>query len=76
MTFFRLRQLFKIYLIDNFQECYKALQKYTKTCAYKSVLHDKPYQVLLIYLRRLTLLQEVDYNQMLQKFHVSLQVID
>ena len=76
MTFFRLRQPFKIYLIDNFQECYKALQKYTKTCAYKLVLHDKPYQVLLIYLRRLTLHQEMDYNQMLQKFHVSLQVVD
>ena len=30
----------------------------------------------LKYLRRLTLLQDVDYNQILQKFHMLLQLID
>ena len=32
--------------------------------------------MLLIRLRRLILLQKVDYNQMLQTFHVLLQVTD
>ena len=70
MKFIRLKQPFEIFMIDSFQEGYKALQKYPQTWAYKASLHAKPYQMFLVYLRRLALLQLVGYNQMLQKFHV------
>ena len=62
INFARLKQPFEIYLIDSFQEGYKAPQKYPQTWAYKASRHAKLFQMFLIYLGRLILLQEVDYN--------------
>ena len=60
MKFVRLKQPFEIYLIGGFEEGYKALQKCSQASAYKTSLYAKPCQMLLIYLKRLTLLEDPD----------------
>ena len=71
LTFARFKQPFEIYLMDSFEEDYKVLQKYLYTR-----LYGKPFQILLMYIKRPVLLQGVDYNQMSKKFHELLQLLD